>query len=101
MSDEAESKRERAQKNGIRLLTGSQVRQLKNHENLVGECWIAEGSDLARQDCHDRNFQGAGQRSGNDAHAKLGGRSTSGSHCPRWRYSSSIRVSVGALRLLV
>ena len=50
------------------------MRQLKNHENLVSECWIAEGSDLARQARHDGNFQEAGQRAGNDAHAKLGGR---------------------------
>jgi hypothetical protein len=35
-------------KAAIRLLTGSQVRQLKNHENLVSECRIADGSDLAR-----------------------------------------------------
>jgi len=47
------------------------MRQLKNHENLVSECWIAEGSDLARQGRHDRNFQGAGQRAGNDARADL------------------------------
>ena len=38
--------------------------ETKNHEDLVSECWTAEGSDVARQGCHDRNFQGAGQRAG-------------------------------------
>ena len=38
-----------------------------NHESFVSECGIAEGSDLARQARHDRNFQGAGQRANHDA----------------------------------
>ena len=37
------------------------------HEDLVSECWIAEGSDLARQGRYDRNLQGADQRAGDVA----------------------------------
>src|SRR5438067_10842435 len=59
--------------------------ETENHEDLVSECWTAEGTDVARQACHDGNFQRAGQRAGGVAHVKPGGRSTSGSHGPRRR----------------
>ena len=50
---------------------------VENHENLVSECWIAEGSNLAREARYHGNFQGSGPRAGNDAQVEPGWRSTS------------------------
>src|SRR5260370_5746258 len=70
------------------------------NENFVSECWIAGGSDVARQARHDGNFQGAGQRAGDVAHVKPGRRSSNRSDCPRRREQVGLCLPLGALPVL-
>jgi len=53
------------------------IEWLKCHEDIVSECWIAEGSNLAREARYHGNFQGAGPKAGNDAQVEPGWRSAS------------------------
>src|SRR5207248_1168366 len=76
------------------------IEWLKCHENIVSECWIAEGSDLARETRYDGNFQGTGPRTGNDAQVEPGRRSTSRSHRSRRREQGGLSLSIGTLWLL-
>jgi hypothetical protein len=52
------------------------IEWLRCHEAVVSECWIAQGSNLAREALYHRNFQGADPRADNDAQVEPGWRST-------------------------
>src|SRR5438874_5331526 len=69
-------------------------------EGFVNKSRIAEGSDLARQARHDRNFQGADPTPGNDAQVEPGWGSTSRSHRPRRHEQGRLCLSIGTLQLL-